>query len=285
MEIGRNPSLFLRLSQGTERVLDSASLNNLITQLCESGLYLKAYRLLTKLADNGVLPDTITYNTLINGMCKSGDINAAFKLIRELELKGLSPDSVTYGTLIDGLYRVGKEEAAIGIFEDMINKGYSPSSSVYKCLMTWSCRKRKVSVSFSLWLRYLKSLKNRDDEAIKLVEEHFEKGELKEAIRGLLEMDLKLKEFDLGPYTIWLIGLCQARRVEEAMDIFHVLQEFNITLTPPSCARLIRGLCAEAKLDLAVDVFLYALESGFILMPRICNRLLLPLLGDRKSVV
>lgn len=281
MELGRNPSLILRLSQGTEGALDSASLPNLVTGLCDSGLYLKAYRLLTELAHNGVFPDIITYNTLINGMCKNGDVDAAFKLFRKLQLQGQSPDSVTYGTLINGLYRVGREEEAVAVFDDMMTKGYSPGSSVYKCLLTWSCRKGKVSVSFSLWLKYLRSLKSRDDEAIKLIEEHFERGKLKEAIQGLLEMDFKLKEFDFEPYTIWLIGLCQAGRVEEAMGIFHVLRQFNITVTPPSCVRLIKGLCSRANFDLAVDVFLYTLESGLILKRKICNALLLSLLRSR----
>ncbi|KAL2922515.1 hypothetical protein RDABS01_014006 [Bienertia sinuspersici] len=284
MEIGRNPSLFLRLSQGTDRALDKESLQNLIARLCDSGLYLKAYRLLTKLADNGVLPNTTTYNILINGMCKSWNINAAFKLLKELQLKGQYPDCVTYGTLIDGLYRVERDEEAISLLNDMMKNGCPPNSNVYKTIMTWSTRRRKVSMSFGLWLDYLRSLKNRDDDKIKLIAEHFERGELEEAIRGLLKMDLELNNFDLAPYTIWLIGLCQANRMDEALKIFDVLQEFNITVTPPSCVKLIQALCSQSKLDLAVDVFLYSLERKFMLKPRICNRLLCALLRSQAYV-
>ena len=274
MEIGRNPSLFLRLSQGANRVLDSASLQTMVEQLCDSGLILKAYKLLMQLADSGVVPDITTYNILINGFCKAENINGAFKLYKDLQLKGLSPDSVTYGTLIDRLQRLDREEDAFGVFDQMERNGCTPSLAVYKSLMTYSCRRKKVSLAFSLWLKYLRNLPGSEEEAIKAVEEHFEKGEVEKAIRGLLEMDFKRKDFDLGPYTIVLIGLCQARRVKDAMMIFSVLEECEVVVTPPSCAKLIRCLCHEEKLELAINVFLYTLEKGLMLTPRTCNQLL-----------
>ncbi|XP_059646286.1 pentatricopeptide repeat-containing protein At1g79540 isoform X1 [Cornus florida] len=294
MEIGRNPSLFLRLSQGTDRVLDGASLQTLVEKYCESGLILKAYKLLTQLANSGVVPNITTYNILINSLCKSGNtphsgkkkklgnINGALKLFKDLQLKGHSPDSVTYGTLIDGLYRVDREKEAFGVFEQMTRNGCTPSTAVYRSLMTWSCRKQKnISVAFGLWLKYLRNLPGREDEAIRLVEEHFEKGELEKAIRGLLEMDFKLRDFDLAPYSIWLIGLCQARRTEEALKIFNILKECGIKVSPPSCVVLMNSLCNEQNLDQAIEIFLYTLDKGFKLMPPICNRLLKGLLRSQ----
>nr|POE92309.1 pentatricopeptide repeat-containing protein [Quercus suber] len=143
MEIGegRNPSLFLRLSQGANQVLDKASLQT---------------------------------------MAKS--INGAFKLFKDLQLKGLSPDSVTYGTLIDGLQRLDTEADAFGVFDQMERNGCMPSFTVYKSLMTCLCRKNKISLAFSLWLKYLRNLSGSEEEAIKAVEEHFEKGEVEKAI-------------------------------------------------------------------------------------------------------
>ncbi|CAL5351929.1 unnamed protein product [Camellia sinensis] len=283
MEIGRNPSLFLRLSQGTDRVLDSASLQTMVAKLCDSGLILKAYKLLMQLADSGVLPNITTYNILINGFSKARNINGAFKLFKELQLKGHSPDSVTYGTLIDGLQRVDREEDAFGVFDQMKKNGCMPSSAVYKSLMTWSCRKKKISVAFSIWLKYLRSLPGRDEEAIKVAEEHFEKGELEKAVRGLLELDFKVKDFDSAPYTIWIIGLCQAQKLDEALKLFSILAEWGINVSPPSCARLIHSLCKEENLDEAINIFCYTMEKGYMLMPRICNQLLKCILSKGKS--
>lgn len=282
MEIGKNPSLFLRLSQGADRVMDTASLQTMVERLCESGLILKAYKLLMQLADSGVVPDITTYNVLINGFCKAKNINGAFKLFRELQLKGHSPDSVTYGTLIDGLHRVDREEDAFRVLDQMVKNGCTPSSAVYKSLMTWSCRKGKLSVAFSLWLKYLRSLPSQEDETLKLAEEHFEKGELEKVVRCLLEMNFKQNNFEIAPYTIWLIGLCQARRSEEALKIFLVLKEWQMNVNPPSCVMLINGLCKDGNLEMAVDIFLYTLEKGFMLMPRICNQLLRSLILQDK---
>ncbi|KAK0580678.1 hypothetical protein LWI29_004950 [Acer saccharum] len=283
MEIGRNPSLFLRLSQGANRVLDSASLQTMVEQYCESGFVLKAYKILMQLADSGNVPDLITYNILINGFCRAGNINGALKLFKELQVKGLSPDSVTYGTLVTGLLRIGREEDAFKIFNQMAENGCTPSQSVYKTLMTWSCRRSKVTLAFTLWLKYLRDISGREDEAIKVIEEHFEKGDFEKAVRGLLEMDFKLNDFNLGPYTIWLIGLCQAGLVVEGLKIFSILNECGVIVTPPSCVKLIHALCKRGKLNEAMDVFLYTLKNGFKLMPRVCNYLLRSLLLSKDG--
>lgn len=274
MEIGRKPSLFLRLSQGANKVLGTVDLQVMLEQLCESGLIHKAYKLLMQLVESGVFPDIRTYNILINGFCKTNNIDGAFKLFKDMQLKGRLPDSVTYGTLIDGLHRVGRDEDALGIFEQMVKDGCKPEPSVYKSIMTWSCRRKKVSLAFSVWMKYLRNFRGWKDEKVKVVEESFDKGDLEKAISRIIEMDLNSKDFDLAPYTIFLIGLCQAGRASEAFAIFSVLKDFKRIISSASCVMLIGGLCVEGKLDLAVEVFLYTLETGTMLMPRICNQLL-----------
>lgn len=271
MEVERSPLLFLRLSQGGNRVVDSISLRKTVEQMCEAGQILNAYQLLI---DSEVVPDIMTYNILINGYCKAGNIDRALKLFEHLKLRGLSPDSVTYGTLIDGLYRVGREEDALKFFKQLLENGIEPSCSVYKALMTWLCRQKKVSLAFGLWLRYLNNLPGRLDGSIEVLEKYFNSGQVEKAIRRLLELDFKFKDFNSAPYTILLIGLCQAERVKEALILFSVLNEFNIIINPPSCVHLIRNLCNIWNLIEAVDVFHYALDRGFILGTQIRNHLL-----------
>lgn len=188
--------------------------------------------------------------------------------------KGLSPDSVTYGTLIDGLYRVEREEDAFKIRDHMLKHVCEPSFAVYKALMTWLCRGKKISLAFSLYLEYLKSLPGRDNDSINALEEYFVKGEVERAIRGLLELDFRFRDFNLAPYSILLIGFCQAKKVDEALIIFSVLDEFNININPTSCVHLISGLCAKRNLYDAVVIFLYSLDKGFELGPKICKELL-----------
>ncbi|ESQ27164.1 hypothetical protein EUTSA_v10018150mg [Eutrema salsugineum] len=274
MEVGRPASLFLRLSHsGGNRSFDT---------MVESGSILKAYKDLAHLADAGNSPDIVTYNVLINGFCKAGNIDGALKLLNVLQLKGLSPDSVTYNTLINGLHRVGREEEAFKLFYAKDDFRHSPA--VYRSLMTWSCRKRKIVVAFSLWMKYLKKISCLDDEAANEIEQCFKEGETERALRWVIEMDTRRDEFGLGPYTIWLIGLCQSGRFQEALMAFSVLRENKILVTPPSCVKLIHGLCKREQLDAAIDVFSYTLDNNFKLMPRVCNYLLSCLLQSRDKM-
>ncbi|KAL0404944.1 UNVERIFIED_CONTAM: hypothetical protein Sradi_2135200 [Sesamum radiatum] len=219
MEIGKNPSLFFG-SQGADRILDSASLQKMVDNLVNSGLILKAYKLLMQLADSGVVPNITTYNTLINGLCKAGLVNGALKLFEELQLKGHFPDSVTYATLIEGLQRVNREGDAYKLFEQMIENGCKPSSAVYKTLMTWSAEGGRL-VAFGFWLKYLKNLSGWQGEALKLAEESFQNGDLVKVVRSLLEIDIKLADFDSAPYNIWLVGLSGRQSGGGSEDIFH----------------------------------------------------------------
>jgi pentatricopeptide repeat protein len=284
MEIGRNPSLFLRLSQGPSHVLDSASLQKMVEQLCDSGLIHKAYRILMQLADSGDAPGIYTYNILVNGFCKLGNFNGAYKLFREMQFKGLSPDTVTYGTLINGLLRFQREEDAYKVFDQMEKNGCTPDAAVYRTMMTWMCRRMELPRAFSLWLKYLRNIRSQEDEAIKAIEGYFEKQEVEKAVRGLLEMDFKLNDFDLGPYAIWLIGLCQTRRVGEALKIFLILEEYKVVITPPCCVKLIYFLLKEGDLDRAIDVFLYTIEKGYLLRRRVANRILTKLVRRKGEM-
>ncbi|XP_019057516.1 PREDICTED: pentatricopeptide repeat-containing protein At1g79540 [Tarenaya hassleriana] len=283
VEVGKHPSLFLRLSYGGNLGHDRSSINSMVEQYCESGLILKAYRILEQLAETRN-PDIVTYNILINEYCKSGNIDGALKLIQELKGKGLFPDSVTYGTLINGLQRVGREEDAFVLFHK--NSGIIQSPEIYRSLMTWSCRRKKISVAFNLWLKYLRETTRVDDEEVKEIEQCFEEGDLEKAAKGLIRLDIGLKELGLGPYTIWLIGLCQSGKFKEAMEVFSFLRERKIIVTAPSCVKLIHGLCKRGELDTAVEVFSYTLENGFKLMPRVCDYLLRSLLlcEDKKEL-
>jgi pentatricopeptide repeat protein len=244
------------------------------------GQFLNAYEVHT-LTNSRVNPDIITYNTLINAYCKAFNIEDAFKLFKELQKNGLSPDCVTYGTLIKGLYTVDREVDAFNIFNLMQGVGYEPTLSVYRTVMTWLCKKRKVSRALSLYLKYLKSLPNRDNNSISVVEEYLVGGNLEPAIRDLLELDFSARDFKLAPYTILLIGFCQAEKVNEALIVFSVLDAFNIKINATSCVHLIRGLCKERKLDDAIKIFLYSLDKGFMLRPRICYHLLNHLLHSK----
>ncbi|KAM7271190.1 hypothetical protein ACFE04_030404 [Oxalis oulophora] len=287
IEIRKNLSLLTKLSQGANGMLDTASLKQRVNELCESGFINEAYKLLVQQEDSGVAPDIVTYNIRINDYCKARNMDAAMKLLTELVLcNGLSPSFCTYGTLIDGFYMVDRENDALKMFHKMEETGCPPDPSIYRSLMTWSCRKKKISSAFHLWLDYLKKV-GRNEQKIKNIEKHFVEGKVGAAVHGLLEMDFQLKDFDLAPYTIWLIGLCQVGRIGEALEIFSILEAHKIIVTPPSCVQLINCLCNINDLHKALDIFHYSLDNKFLLRQKICYKLLASLLNskDEKGLV
>ncbi|GAU27088.1 hypothetical protein TSUD_103970 [Trifolium subterraneum] len=224
-----------------------------VEQMYKDEQFLNAYEFLT-LTNSRVNPDIITYNILINACCEARNIEDAKKLFKELRKNGLSPDCVTYGTLIKGLYMIDKKEEAFNLFGDMQKVGCEPTLSVYRTVMTWLCKNREVLPALKLYLKYLKSLPSRDNDSISVLEEYIDGGKLEPAIRGLLELDDRTaRDFKLAPYTILLIGFCQAKKVNEAYIVFSVLHKFNIKINATSCVHLIKGLCDEHMMYNLID--------------------------------
>ena len=123
-------------------------------------------------------------------------------------------------------------------------------------------------------ITYPKSTISAQDEVIASARKKFEEGSLDEAVRELIKIDQEYGSVNSCPYTIWLIGLIQARRIDDALKIFHILEEFGIDITPACCAHLSKYLCWERNLDSAVDVMLYTLNKRFIMSRHAGNRLL-----------
>ncbi|GAU29661.1 hypothetical protein TSUD_53130 [Trifolium subterraneum] len=260
--------------------LRGPDLRKKLEQMCEAEQFLNAYDFFTH-TNSTVKPDIITYNILINACCSARDIEGAVRLFEELQTNGLSPDSVTYGTLIKGWLIVDNEKEAFKNFKRMQEAGCEPALSVYKTFMTWLCQNGEVLEALKLYLKYLKSLPSRDNDSISVLEDYLDGGQLKQVIQGLLELDFRAKDFKLAPYTILLIGFCQAEKLYEALIIFFVFDEFNIKINDTSCVHLIRGLCKENNLRYAGMIFLYSLDKGFMLKPKICYDLLVRLLDSQ----
>jgi pentatricopeptide repeat protein len=276
MEMGNNPSLFLRLTLGANQVRDSESLRKLVDGMCQSGQVLKAFKLVRGIIDSGVVPDVVTYNTLINGLCKVKNLDGALGLFKELQLKGISPDEITYGTLIDGLWRAHRENDAMVLFQNILRGRGSPSLSIYHTMMRSLCRMKKLTQAINLWLDYLPKKYNLsvEDEVIINARKCFEEGSLDKVVKELIKIDQEYDSVSSNPYTIWVIGLCQVRRIDDAVRIFRILEEFCIDVTPACCALLINYLCWERNLNAAVDIMMYTLSKRFIVSQAVGNRLL-----------
>ncbi|RYR63221.1 hypothetical protein Ahy_A04g021023 [Arachis hypogaea] len=247
----------------------------LICGVCRNGMVGEAREIFNQMEKLGCLPSVVTFSALIHGLCKARRIEEAHLLLHEMEI-GRSPSLFFW--LSQGFDRVfdsaNREDDAFKIREHMLKHGCQPGLSNSNAHMSWLNKKGKVSMAFNLYFEYLKSLPRWDNDSINVLENHFIRENVKEVIRGLLEMDFKCRDFNLAPYIILITGFCMVKKVDEVLAIFSVLGEFNININPTSWVHLIDILCEEGKLDDAVNIFLYTLEKSFMLRPRICNKLL-----------
>lgn len=277
MEMGNNPSLFLSITQGSDSIADGADFQALVERLCNSDQTLRAYKLVRRLIESGVMPDTVTYNTLMNGLCKADKLEGALKLFKEMLLKGYRPDVYTYNILINGLCRANRDADAFTLFNQMAGKGCNPNVATYKTLMISLSHRGRLSQAFQLWINHMSQrsgINNQDFCNIQLIQKIFEEGNLVEAFRTAVKMDMMQDAADSGAYCIIIIALYKAGRLDDALKLVGIVQEHNLDLTASTYVLLITGLCEDGRLTAAVELFRESLERGILLKSPVCNKIL-----------
>jgi pentatricopeptide repeat domain-containing protein 1/leucine-rich PPR motif-containing protein len=61
----------------------------MINGLCKQGMFDEVETLLSKMEDNGIIPDAVTYETIIQALFYKDENEKAMKLLREMITRGL----------------------------------------------------------------------------------------------------------------------------------------------------------------------------------------------------
>jgi pentatricopeptide repeat protein len=61
----------------------------MISGLCKEGLFDEVFTFLSKMEDNGCIPDAVTYEIVIRALFEKGKIDMAEKLLCEMIVRGL----------------------------------------------------------------------------------------------------------------------------------------------------------------------------------------------------
>ncbi|XP_022682351.1 pentatricopeptide repeat-containing protein At1g05670, mitochondrial-like [Setaria italica] len=190
-------------------------------QMLEKGVHpneftYDAFRVLSVMEKNGLVPDLHIYSSLISGLCKTADVEKAVGLLDEMGKKGVEPD---------GYCKAGDIHDAIGLYNEMLARGVTPDAFVYSVL-TSGCSnsgdlQQALFITEEMVLRGYASISSFNA----LVHGFCKRGKLQETVKFLhMMMDKDIVPNMLTVENI-VKGLDEAGKLSEAHTIFVELQQ------------------------------------------------------------
>lgn len=95
--------------------------------------------LLTRMQEQGLVPNANTYTTLIDGHCKVGNFDHAYELLDMMGKEGVSPNICTYNAIIDGLCKKGRVQEVYTLLKSCFKRGMHVDRVAYTILISDSC--------------------------------------------------------------------------------------------------------------------------------------------------
>ncbi|KAK7394562.1 hypothetical protein VNO78_15093 [Psophocarpus tetragonolobus] len=102
--------------------------------------------LLSRLKEQGLVPNTNTYTTLVDEHCKAGNflkVQEAYKALKIWFRSGLKVDKVTYTILISAHCKQAEFKQVLVLFNKMVKSGIQPDIHSYTTLIAVFCRGKK----------------------------------------------------------------------------------------------------------------------------------------------
>ncbi|XP_062229191.1 pentatricopeptide repeat-containing protein At2g36240 [Phragmites australis] len=106
-----------------------------LERLMKAGKLDEVCRLMGRMVDQGIVPDTISCNFIFEALCEAGrtaDANRLRLLAKEL---GFEADGATYSMLVQGFGRQGKRKEGEAVLDEMLDSGFIPNIVSYNRLL------------------------------------------------------------------------------------------------------------------------------------------------------
>jgi len=103
----------------------------------------RAFQVLQKLKESGVVPDIAAYNCVLDVCVSAGDLSRARDLMGEMH-KNSKLDIITYNTLLKGHCSLGDIRGAKELISEMESIGLAPNDVSYNCMIN-------AAVSKGMW--------------------------------------------------------------------------------------------------------------------------------------
>ncbi|GMY09226.1 putative pentatricopeptide repeat-containing protein At1g16830 isoform X2 [Fagus crenata] len=178
-----------------------------------------ACSLLEKMVKTGSSPNVVTYTTLIKGFMESKMVEDAFHVLNLMKSEGYAPDLVLCNVLIDCLSKVGRYDDALDVFVSLQTQNMAPDSYTFCSLLSTVC----LSKRFSLLPKLVHGLVIETDLVVcnALLRYFCNAGFPHRSVE--LYNDMLDRGFTPDKYSFvgLLSGLCGARRIDEAVNVYH----------------------------------------------------------------
>ncbi|KAL3627559.1 hypothetical protein CASFOL_028922 [Castilleja foliolosa] len=173
------------------------------------------------------------FDLMIDGYSRRGDFVAAFNYLNTLCAKGIEPSFITYSSILDGACKYQDQEVIENVMSLMVVKGHIAKFSIsdYDFIIEKLCDMKRT---FAMDLFF----KRAQDEKIELQPSTYEC-----MIRALLS--------DNG-------------RLEDAIELYIVMQEKNISVSESCFNELVVVLCRENPSRKISNLLVDIIRRGFV---------------------
>ncbi|KAL6840371.1 hypothetical protein ACP4OV_030181 [Aristida adscensionis] len=92
-------------------------------------------RLMGRMIDQGIVPDTISCNCIFEALCEAGRTADANRLRMLAKEKGFQADGETYRMLVQGFGKQGRKKEGKAVLDEMLDLGFIPNIAYYNWLL------------------------------------------------------------------------------------------------------------------------------------------------------
>ncbi|XVF24291.1 hypothetical protein REPUB_Repub13aG0114900 [Reevesia pubescens] len=234
---------------------------SLIDGFCRLHQPSMANDLFNKMLRTGCSPNVVIYTSLIKGFLESKMVSTASSILNRMESDGYVPDLVLCNVLIDCLSKVGRYDDAFGIFVSLSERQMVPDSYTFCSLLSNICLSRR----FSLLPKIASGLAIEGDLVVcNSVLNYFCKAgyplHAVELYDYMLDRGLTPDKYS---FVGLLSGLCEARRIDEAVNVYQGIIMYCPGLDAHVHTIIIDRLIRVGKYHRAIKLFRRALVEKY----------------------
>ncbi|XP_022946522.1 pentatricopeptide repeat-containing protein At1g71210, mitochondrial [Cucurbita moschata] len=235
-----------------------------ITELIRAGMLERALQFLySRKSDESYIPDVFRYNMLIHRLLRDNRLQEVFDLLTEMMEEHISPDKVTMNAAMCFLCKAGMVDVALDLYNSRSEYRLSPNSMAYNYLVNTLCGDGSTDEAYHI-------LKHSIDQGYFPGKKTF--SILADALcrEGKLDKMKELVIFSLernfmpsgSTYDKFISALCKARRVEDGYLIHGELNRINVVAIKSTYFVLIDGFNKLRRGDISARLLIEMQEKG-----------------------